>query len=164
MLRNLIMAAGLLGLAWSCSPAAQTGADAGPAQAQAGEAQAAEGGPAGGEAIITAWARQHEGLIEPVDMFFGDFTGDGAADAIAFAYVATGGSSANLVIGLFRNEGGRLAFWRTDETVYGMEPRDVAFAPGRITLTTTMPRPGDPHCCPTGSQTWTIDAARATPY
>jgi hypothetical protein len=40
-----------------------------------------------------------------------------------------------------------------------MEPRDVTFLPDRIELTTTMPKPEDPRCCPTGTASWSIDRA-----
>lgn len=128
------------------------------ASVAAGRAPAANGPPSGAVAQITAWARSQRGdyLIEPISMFFGDFTGDGAADGLAFIYSETGGSAVDLTVALFRNQSGRMAHWRNDPTVRGMEPRNVTFAPGEIRVTTTMPQPGDPRCCPTGRQTWTI--------
>jgi hypothetical protein len=150
----------------ACSPPTAPGADkagapeaSAPADAAAAAVSSTEP-PAGAEDAIKAWARAQHGtsLIEPVDIFYGDFTGDGAADALAFASFEMGGSGAGLSVALFRNEGGRMAFMRTDDTVFGSEPRNVRFATGRITLTTTMPKPGDPHCCPTGEQDWAINA------
>ena len=41
--------------------------------------------------------------------------------------------------------------------IFGDAPRDVTFSQGKIEVTTTMPKPGDPRCCPTGSARWTID-------
>jgi hypothetical protein len=141
----------------ACSPApsAET-APGGEASAETAPAAA----PAGAEDSIVAWYRSQHGvnLIEPVNIFYGDFSGDGAADALAFGYYNMGGSSAGIAVALFRNESGQMTFARTVDDVYGMEPRDVQFAPGRITLTTTMPQAGDPHCCPTGSEDWTIAA------
>lgn len=114
--------------------------------------------PSGAEAAITAWARGRHGdlVFDPIDIFYGDFSGDGAADAMAWIYYSSGGNSASLDVALFRNVGGRMTYVRSEDAVYGETPRNVRFAPGRITLTTTMPRPGDPRCCPTGSQNWTI--------
>jgi hypothetical protein len=122
--------------------------------------------PPGADAAITAWARARARthastlpgttLIEPVDILYGDFTGDGQADALAFAYFDVGGSAAHLIVTLFRHEDGRMTFMRTVDDVYGLEPRNARFSKGRIVLTTTVPNPGDPHCCPTGSQDWTI--------
>lgn len=136
----------------ACSPPARTGVEAGPASASAQT-------PAGADETIAAWYRARHGsnLIEPVETFYGDFSGDGAADALAFGYFDMGGSGAGLTIALFRNQNGTMTLVRTIDDVFGMEPRNVAIAPGRITLTTTMPQPGDPHCCPTGSQDWTIE-------
>lgn len=155
MLRHLILPLCLL-LAAGCSPAGGAGGDTGSGEAAA---QTAEGPPAGAEDAITTWYRAQFGvdLIEPVDIFYGDFSGDGAPDALAFGYFQMGGSGAGLSVALFRNQAGRMTFARAVDDVYGMEPRDVAFSTGQITLTTTMPRPGDPHCCPTGSQNWTIN-------
>lgn len=151
MLERLAISMCLL-FAVGCSPATQ--ADG------AGEAaaQTASTAPAGAEDTITTWYRAQFGveLIEPVDIFYGDFSGDGAFDALAFGYFQMGGSSAGLSVTLFSNQAGRMTFVRIVDEVFGMEPRDVAFSTGQITLTTTVPRAGDPHCCPTGSQQWTI--------
>ncbi len=158
MIRTLFHLAIVAAALAACSP--QSG---GP-NATSGEAAAQTAARAfdqsAAEAQITAWARgqfnaEGTGLIEPVASFFGDFTGDGAPDAIAFSYIDTGGSAANLDVSLFRNDAGHMTHVRQVE-VWGQEPRDVAFSVGRITLTTTMPKPGDPHCCPTGSQQWTV--------
>jgi len=115
--------------------------------------------PAGADNAILAWARLKYGanLHEPVQTFFGDFTGDGVADALAWVLFSSGGNSDMLTVALFRNEGGRMVYHRSADDVFGAEPRNIVFAPGRITLTSTMPQPDDPRCCPTGSQDWVID-------
>jgi hypothetical protein len=143
----------------ACSPPASTSASdaaAGPGEAAA---QTTSGAPAGGDETIIAWYREQHGanLIEPVDVTYGDFNGDGAADALAWSYFATGGSSGDISITLWRNEGGRMTFVRAVADVYGQEPRNIQIARGRITLTTNVPRAGDPHCCPTGEQNWTVN-------
>ncbi len=114
--------------------------------------------PAWDNTILT-WARQQYGssLYEPVQTFYGDFTGDGAADALAWVMFTGGGNSDMLNVALFRNESGVMVYFRSTDDVFGIDPRNVLFTPGRITLTSTMPRPGDPRCCPTGSQNWVID-------
>lgn len=156
MIKALVLSLGFAALL-ACSPAPSAETAAGPGEAVA--QPAADAAPAGAGETITAWYRQQHGvaLIEPVQIFYGDFSGDGAADALAFGYFDMGGSGAGLSVALFRNQSGQMSLVRTVDDVFGMEPRDVAFSPGQITLTTTMPRPGDPHCCPTGEQTWTID-------
>ena len=141
----------------ACSPSADGGAPPGPPDAGAETANADE--PAGARAAILAWATAQYGqnnVFDPVDVFFGDFTGDGAPDALAWVLYGSGGNSAMLDVALFRNEGGRMVYYRSAEA-YGDTPRNVVITNGRITLTSTMPRPGDPRCCPTGSQDWTID-------
>lgn len=154
-MKAIVLSIAMAALA-ACSPAPSAETASGEAAAETAVATA----PEGAEDAIIAWYRAQHGvsLIEPVNIFYGDYSGDGAADALAFGYFDMGGSGAGLSVALFRNDGGRMTFARRVDDVYGMEPRNVAFAPGRITLTTTMPRPGDPHCCPTGQQDWTIAA------
>ncbi len=132
------------------------------ASAAAGEtesaaAAAASFDQAAAEAELLAWARGLYGvnLIEPPSYFFGDYTGDGANDALVFAYYASGGSSALLNVSIFRNDGGHMVHQKEVE-VYGMEPRDAAFTAGQIKVTTLMPGPNDAHCCPTQPQEWTV--------
>ena len=112
------------------------------------------------DAEILAWARRAHStnLIEPVTTFYGDFTGDGADDALVFAYFAMGGSGAGLNVALFKNEDGHMAHFRDVDDVFGMEPRDAHFETGKITVSTLMPGPNDPHCCPTQRTPWEIDA------
>lgn len=170
MIRRITLAL-TFAVLWACSPPqsyenpSAEGAPAETAALSEGDASAQTPSaanvraPANAEAAIIAWARAQAGssIIEPVTIFYGDFTGDSAPDALAWVDYDSGGSSANHLVALFRNTDGRMTHLRNDETVYGSEPRNVAFATGRITLTTTMPRPGDPHCCPTGSEDWTIN-------
>lgn len=108
---------------------------------------------------ILAWAREQHGehVYYPVQTFYGDFTGDGLDDALAWVLYPSGGNSDFLDVALFHNEGGLMNYYRSVDNVFGGNPRDVVFEQGRITLTTTMPKPGDPRCCPTGSSTWMID-------
>lgn len=130
------------------------------AAARTAKRAVANSAPPGAERQIAAWARKVHGanLVEPATMFFGDFTGDGAPDALVFAYAESGGSAVDLRVALFRNNQGSLTYWRDHNEVRGFEPRDVRFATGTVTVTTTVLRPTDPRCCPTGSRTWTIDA------
>lgn len=158
MFRRLVLAVAIATLA-GCAP------NAGGGQAvaeQAGEAAAeiADGAPAGAAAAITAWAVERHGadrIVQPVQAFYGDFTGDGVSDALAWVLYTSGGNSMSLDVALFRNEGGATRYYRSAANVFGGDPRNVVFAPGRVTLTSTMPRPEDPRCCPTGSQDWIID-------
>jgi hypothetical protein len=159
MIRRIALAAALALCACSPPQPAQTTQAPEPGPATAPAQPAAAEAPAGASEAITAWYRQRLGaaLIEPVEVFYGDFSGDGAVDAVAWGYPNTDGNMTDHVLALFSNDGGQMVFVRTDEAVQGSEPRDVVFAPGRITLATKVPLPSDPGCCPTGSQDWTIE-------
>jgi hypothetical protein len=117
---------------------------------------------AAAENTLLEWARatynkDGASLIEPPNSFFGDFTGDGVNDALLFSYYDVGGSSAMLATSIHRGEAGGAFTYLKDVEVYGMEPRDAAFSVGSVTVTTLMPGPNDPHCCPTQPQEWTVE-------
>ena len=143
MLEKCAVAFGMATLAACTSP---------PAKASSGTE------PAPGDAILV-WAREQHGeqVYQPVPTFYGDFTGDGVIDALAWVLYPSGGNSDLLDVALFRNLGGRLVYYRSVENVFGSHPHAVVFEQDRITLTTTMPKPGDSRCCPTGSRHWVID-------
>lgn len=111
-------------------------------------------------ATILAWAQEQHGeyVFYPVQTFYGDFTGDEVDDALAWILYPSEGNSNLLDVALFRNEGGQMTYYRSIDNVYGGDPRNLVFERGRVTLTTTMPKSGEPRCCPTGSQNWVIDA------
>jgi len=111
-----------------------------------------------GRAVIKAYVEKAGGMTDlpfPVALY-GDFTGDGQDDAIVFVYTPSGGSGMNLDVVLFTGERGSYRFKKLVPNVFGERPRDAKFSMGVIELTTTMPKPGDPHCCPTGSKRWHI--------
>ena len=157
MIRRIMFVAALALSA--CSPPQSAKTAESPAPAAPAAVQAPAAAPTGASEAITAWYRQRLGasLIEPVEVFYGDFSGDGAADALAWGYFNTDGNMTDHVLALFRGDGGAMVFVRTEDIVQGSEPRDVSFGAGRITLTTKVPLPSDPGCCPTGSQEWTVD-------
>jgi ABC-type transport system substrate-binding protein len=76
--------------------------------------------------------------------------------ALAITHYPGGGNSAMIGAGLFRIDNGKMSLIGPVE-IFGETPRDVKFSKGRVEVTTTMPKPGDPHCCPTGAARWTID-------
>jgi hypothetical protein len=101
-----------------------------------------------------------QGLAGPVDahVFYGDLTGTGTEDAIAFVYYESGGSGVRLSTWIWRERGGEhsLAAAPSIDQVFGLDPRDVEFSPGRIEVTMTVPRPDDPRCCPTGQRRFVL--------
>lgn len=100
------------------------------------------------------------GLGDPVmaHVFYGDLTGTGTNDAIAFLYHPSGGNSDVLTTWIWRDteSGYVLARAPSIKEVFGLDPRDVRFAAGRIKVTTTVPKPGDPRCCPSGERTFAL--------
>lgn len=82
-----------------------------------------------------------------------------AAEAIGIVYIPLQGAAGNhtIEVGLFRRTAGGFQFAGKVQDLFGHQPRDARFLPDRIELTSTMPRPGDARCCPTGTARWSID-------
>jgi hypothetical protein len=105
---------------------------------------------------ITARLAQAYGVSSPhQDSIF--FIGDG--EALGFLYSQIEGAAGNIDIdvGYFREDADGLHFAGIIRDLYGTHPRDAVFGPDAIRVTTTMPRPGEPRCCPTGAAVWMID-------
>lgn len=113
--------------------------------------------------LILAWAQQQHGhsVYQPIQIFYGDFTGDGMDDALAWILYPSGGNSDFLDVALFRYENGQLSYYRSVDNIFGGNPRNVVMTPGQITLTTTMHKPDEPRCCPTGERDWVIDTNKS---
>ncbi|SMX31172.1 hypothetical protein [Actibacterium lipolyticum] len=88
-------------------------------------------------------------------------TAQAATEALGIVYVHVPGSagSATIHAGLFQKLDSGFTSVAQINGLLGFEPRDQVFGPTDITLTTTMPNPGDPRCCPTGVGHWRIDRA-----
>ncbi|WP_134495721.1 hypothetical protein [Microvirga pakistanensis] len=101
-----------------------------------------------------------EDLSDPeVHVFYGDLTGNGTKDAISFVYSPIeGGNGISLSVWVWYDRNGvyQLARNANTDDIVGQDPRDVKFAPAHISVTTTVLKPGDPRCCPTGTKTFTI--------
>ena len=97
-------------------------------------------------------------------VFYGDLTGMGTEDAIAFLYHPSGGNSDVLTTWIWRDteNGYELARSPSIVEVFGLDPRNVRFSPGRIEVTTTVMKPDDPRCCPSGEQTFNLLVDRTT--
>jgi hypothetical protein len=85
-------------------------------------------------------------------------------EAVGVEYVEIVGAAGNVNIapGYFRKGPDGFAFVGEISELYGEEPRDAAFGKDAIELTTTMPKPDDPRCCPTGTARWSIDRKTLT--
>lgn len=115
-------------------------------------------GPA--RAQIKAFVKKQNGMLDlstPI-AFYGDFNGDGQEDAVVFIYTEIVGAAGNmdLKVALFKGEGDKFRFLRYAPGIYGWEPRQPKFSKGSVAITTTMLKPGEPRCCPTGSKRYTI--------
>lgn len=86
------------------------------------------------------------------------FPSPDGAQALAIAYYPIPGAAGNFQIGagVFALGGGKMTMSGPVE-IYGTEPRGARFSADKIELVTTMPKPDDPRCCPTGSARWAID-------
>ena len=80
-----------------------------------------------------------------------------ASEAIGIIYPVIEGAAGNTSInaGVFTRVEGGYAL-TTPIEIFGHEPRNVQFLADRWIITTTMPKPSDPRCCPTGTTDWTI--------
>jgi hypothetical protein len=110
------------------------------------------------EGLDRLLAQQYGPDVAEVIWFEGPPAADGAAPGLSVAYFPfPGGNAMQIGVDAFRVTAAGLAHLGPVEGLFGGEPRDAVFGPGVVTLTTTMPRPEDPRCCPTGETRWTID-------
>ncbi|MBF9035335.1 hypothetical protein HKCCE2091_13905 [Rhodobacterales bacterium HKCCE2091] len=86
-----------------------------------------------------------------------------ATTAVGFHYFPnrSGGNSFSIAVGVFRRGDGGWTYAGPVE-VFGTDPRDPAFAPGRFEITTTMLGPNEPRCCPTLAMRWIVDTGTLT--
>lgn len=84
-----------------------------------------------------------------------------AREALGVAYPVIPGAAGNttIVAGYFVRSGDGFSYAGPLEGLFGHNPRAARFLPDRIEVITTMPLPGEPRCCPTGTARWSIDRA-----
>ncbi|KAJ04648.1 hypothetical protein [Sulfitobacter mediterraneus] len=84
-----------------------------------------------------------------------------AAFGVVYEHIAGSAGNTTIAVGLFlRPSGGQWGFAGPVADLFGHNPRDVVFEGGFAMMTTTMPGPNDPRCCPTVPTRWRIDLAR----
>ena len=83
----------------------------------------------------------------------------GATEAIGVIYLPIQGAAGNVNIkaGSFKRTGNHFQLAGRVHDLFGANPRGARFLSDRIEVTTTMPKPGDPRCCPTGQARWSIE-------
>lgn len=84
-----------------------------------------------------------------------------AQHAVAVAYLENphGGNAVGIASALFARTAQGFAQTHTIEGLFGQTPRDAVYSPTHVEVTTTMPGPNDPRCCPTVPTRWRIDLA-----
>jgi hypothetical protein len=82
-----------------------------------------------------------------------------ATEAKGVEYIEIEGAAGNFNIftGYFQKGDDGFTFIGEVTELCGSEPRDPLFLADNIELTTTMPKPDDPRCCPTEIARWSID-------
>lgn len=82
-----------------------------------------------------------------------------ATAALGFYYYipAGGGNAVRLSVGYFQRTRVGFSLVRPITGLFGHNPRDTVFSGTTIEVTTTMLRPGEPRCCPTGEVRWSYD-------
>lgn len=99
--------------------------------------------------------------LSPTDTMEGGtwFTNEGATYALGVIYVHIPGSAGSVsihagVYGFFDSGWVKL---KDVQGLFGSSPADPQFLAERVELTTLMPGPDDPRCCPTLRVRWSID-------
>ncbi len=77
--------------------------------------------------------------------------------AIHYSESRAGGNSFGISVGLFQRTGNTWGYAAPVDGIFGVEPRDVAFYPDRIEVTTSTLGPDDPRCCPSSATRWAVD-------
>lgn len=82
-----------------------------------------------------------------------------ATTALGFYYYIPvgGGNATRLSVGHFQRTRVGFTLVRPVVGIFGQNPRDPVFSGTTVEVTTTMPRPGEPRCCPTGQVRWSYD-------
>ncbi|MEO1238725.1 MAG: hypothetical protein AAFW64_03505 [Pseudomonadota bacterium] len=104
-----------------------------------------------------------QGLVIPGEgesYWLPDAVDPGAASvALGFYYYIPpgGGNAVRLSVGYFQRTRVGFSLVRPVTGLFGHNPRDAVFSGPTIEVTTTMLRPGEPRCCPTGQARWSFD-------
>lgn len=76
---------------------------------------------------------------------------------VVYEWIRGSAGNTTIAVGFFVRQGAGWAFAGEVQGLYGHEPRAPYFTPSHAELTTTMPGPDDPRCCPTVPTRWRID-------
>ncbi|MEM8654908.1 MAG: hypothetical protein AAGF36_09185 [Pseudomonadota bacterium] len=79
------------------------------------------------------------------------------AVGVVYEHIPDSAGSVSIAVGLYQRTGPGWAFVGPVQGLFGNTPRDVAFGPAHVDLTTIMLGPDEPRCCPTLPVRWRID-------
>ncbi|HDR29173.1 hypothetical protein [Rhodovulum sp.] len=102
----------------------------------------------GGENLGSYWMPDH---ADPAQAM--------RALAVLYAHIPGSASGFTIHAGLYARDAEGLRYAGPVSGLFGTEPRAPVFHAERMELTTSMPGPDDPHCCPSRAQRWSIDYA-----
>lgn len=78
---------------------------------------------------------------------------------VVYAYIPGSAGNTSIHVGRFMRSGSGFVLAGPVTGLFGHDPRDQAFFPGRVEITTTTLGPNEPRCCPTVPQRWSVDLA-----
>lgn len=111
-------------------------------------------------AFVDGLTNTHAGLrFAALDKLDGDFSNDGIDDLIAMIWYFEQNSVSVETLVLQGLGGGEYTYLGRVEGIFGENPRDAVFEPGRVTFTTSVAGPDDPRCCPSTPQVNIIDVS-----
>jgi len=81
---------------------------------------------------------------------------------VVYEHIPGSAGSVSIASGVYVRTTQGWQFAGVVQGLFGQSPRDIAFAPTFVELTTTMLGPNEPRCCPTLPARWRIDLATLT--
>lgn len=76
---------------------------------------------------------------------------------VVYEHISGSAGNTTIAVGFFVKQNDIWIFAGRAENIFGHEPRDPYFTQSFAEITTNMPGPDDPRCCPTVPTRWRID-------
>ena len=81
------------------------------------------------------------------------------AVGVVYEHIPGSAGSVGIATGVYVRTGQGWQFAGPVQGMFGQSPRDPAFGPAHVDITTTLLGPNEPRCCPTVPGRWRIDLA-----
>ncbi|MCB4378919.1 hypothetical protein FZX02_00330 [Synechococcus sp. MU1644] len=81
---------------------------------------------------------------------------------IVYEYIPGSAGNTSIAVGVYQRTTAGWGFVGSVEGLSGQSPRDAAFGPSHVDLTTIMLGPNEPRCCPTLPVRWRVSLASRT--